>query len=201
MWRGVSKIFKAVEGSRRSLGVDGGAGSCRALFKKTVYILAFVHLTLAGAVIFHAADPWLNRGWWQRPLTFWGGINYSLWRFGFFSPDVGKSSEIEFKIIHKDGRVDKVSTLSDFDFFTANRESLIRFYGFRVHSTEDRGLQDLCARSVVVYLLNELGTSHDVSSVDYTLRSIRYPTMAGFRAGEPVVTTDTYSTTFVIDEK
>ena len=182
-------------------GIDGGSGLAGPSLKKIVYILAFVHLTLAGAVIFHAADPWLNRGWWQRPLTFWGGINYSLWRFGFFSPDVGKSSEIEFKITHKDGRVDKVSTLSDFDFFTANRESLIRFYGFRVHSTEYRGLQDLCARSVVVYLLNELGTSHDVSSVDYTLRSIRYPTMAGFRAGEPVVTTETYRTTFVIDEK
>ena len=197
----MSKVFTAVESSRRSSGNRWRVRSCRALLKKTVYLLAFVHLTLAGAVIFHAADPWLNRGWWQRPLTFWGGINYSLWRFGFFSPDVGKSSEIEFKITYKDGRMDKVSTLSDFDFFTANRESLIRFYGFRVHSTEDRGLQDLCARSVVVYLLNELGTSHDVSSVDYTLRSIRYPTMAGFRAGEPVVTTETYRTTFVIDAK
>ena len=183
------------------MGISGGVRFCRPLLKKIVYILAFVHLTLAGAVIFHAADPLLNRGWWERPLSFWGGINYSLWRFGFFSPDVGKSSEIEFKITHKDGRVDKVTTLSDFEFFTANRESLIRFYGFRVHSAEDSGLQDLCARSVVVYLINELGTSRDVSSVDYTLRSIRYPTMAGFRTGEPVATTEFYSTKFVIDEK
>jgi hypothetical protein len=197
----VSKTFRAVESSRSRLGIGGWGRSCQPLLKRIVYILAFVHLGLAGAVIFHVADPWLNRGWWQRPLSFWGGINYSLWRFGFFSPDVGKSSEIEFNITHKDGRVDKVTTLSDFDFFTANRESLIRFYGFRVHSAEDPGLQDLCARSVVVYLLNELGTSQDVSSVDYTLRSIRYPTMAGFRAGEPVATTEFYRTTFVIDEK
>jgi len=124
-----------------------------------------------------------------------------MWRFGFFSPDVGKSSEIELKITFRDGRVEKLSTLSGFDFFTANHESLIRFYGFRIHTAEDPALQDLCARSVVVRLLNELGISEDVVSVDYALRSIRYPTMQGFRAGEPVETTEFYRTNFVMAQE
>jgi hypothetical protein len=160
--------------------------------------LAFVHLGLVGAVIFHGADPWANLGWWQRPLGFWGGINYSLWRFGFFSPDVGKSSEIEFNITHKDGTVEKFSTLEDFRFFTKNHESLIRFYGFRAQSSETAALRDLCARSVVVRLLNDLGSSQDVSSVDYILRTIRYPSMDGFRAGEGIATKEVYRANFVM---
>jgi hypothetical protein len=124
-----------------------------------------------------------------------------MWRFGFFSPDVGKSSEIEFTINYRDGRVEKLSTLSDFDFFTANHESLIRFYGFRIHTAEDPTLQNLGARSVVVRLLNELGISGDVVSVDYALRSIRYPTMQGFRAGEPIETTEFYTTNFVMTQE
>jgi len=179
---------------------DGGRWD-RPLLRRLIYSLAFVHLALVAGVIFHASDPWITRGWWERPLGFWGGVNFSLWRFGFFSPDVGKSSEIEFKINYRDGRVEKLSTLSGFDFYTANHESLIRFYGFRIHTAEDPALQDLCARSVVVRLLNELGIAGDVVSVDYTLRSIRYPTMQGFRAGEPVETTEFYRTNFVMAEE
>jgi hypothetical protein len=171
------------------------------LLRRAVYLLAFVHLALVAAVIFHAADPWITRGWWERPSGFWGGVNFSLWRFGFFSPDVGKSSEIEFKINYRDGRIEKLSTLSGFDFFTANHESLVRFYGFRIHTAEDPALQDLCARSVVVRLLNELGISEDVVSVDYALRTIRYPTMQNFRAGDPVETTEFYRTNFVMAQE
>jgi hypothetical protein len=183
------------------LKADSGGRWDRPLLQKIVYFLAFVHLALVAGVIFHAADPWITRGWWERPLGFWGGVNFSLWRFGFFSPDVGRSSEIEFKIHLRDGRAEKLSTLSGFDFFTANHESLIRFYGFRIHTAEDPVLQDLCARSVVVRLLNELGISEDVVSVDYALRSIRYPTMQGFRAGEPIETTEFYTTNFVMAQE
>ena len=194
----VRKVFTSTARTRHRLEAGRGGRWDRPLLRRSIYLLAFVHLALAGAAIFHAADPWITRGWWERPLGFWGGVNFSMWRFGFFSPDVGKSSEIEFRITLRDGRVEKLSTLSSFDFFTANHESLIRFYGFRIHTAEDPALQDLCARSVVVRLLNELEISRDVVSVDYALRSVRYPTMQGFRAGEPVETTEFYTSNFVI---
>ena len=197
----VRKVFGETARTRYRLEPGNGGRWDRPLLRRIVYLLAFVHLALVAAVVFHRADPWITRGWWERPLGFWGGVNFSMWRFGFFSPDVGKSSEIEFKINYRDGRVEKLSTLSDFDFFTANHESLIRFYGFRIHTAEDPALQDLCARSVVVRLLNELGISDDVVSVDYALRAIRYPTMQGFRGGEPVETTEFYRTNFVMSQE
>lgn len=195
------KVFTRAARTRHRLEPDNRGLENRPLLRRTVYLLAFVHLAVVAAVIFHAADRWITRGWWERPLGFWGGVNFSMWRFGFFSPDVGKSSEIEFRINHRDGRVEKFSTLSGFDFFTANHESLIRFYGFRIHTAEDPALQDLCARSVVVRLLNELGTSEDVVSVDYALRTIRYPTMQNFRVGDPVETTEFYRTNFVMAQE
>jgi hypothetical protein len=195
----VRKVFTRAARTRHRSG-SGGRWN-RPLLRRTVYLLAFAHLALVAAVIFHAGDRLITRGWWERPLGFWGGVNFSMWRFGFFSPDVGKSSEIEFKINYRDGRVEKLSTLSGFDFFTGNHESLIRFYGFRIHSAQDPALHDLCARSVVVRLLNELGVSKDVVSVDYALRTIRYPTMQNFRAGEPVETTEFYRTNFVLAQE
>jgi hypothetical protein len=197
----VRKVFARAARTRHRLEPGSGGRWDRPLLRRIVYLLAFVHLALVAAVIFHAADAWITRGWWERPLGFWGGVNFSMWRFGFFSPDVGKSSEIEFRINYRDGRVEKLSTLSGFDFLTANHESLIRFYGFRIHTAEDPALQDLCARSVVVRLLNELGISEDVVSVDYALRGIRYPTMQGFREGQPVETTEFYRTNFVMAQE
>jgi hypothetical protein len=195
------KVFTSALRTRHRLQAGSWGRRNRPLLRRIVYLLAFVHLALVAAVIFHAADPWITRGWWERPLGFWGGVNFSMWRFGFFSPDVGKSSEIEFTINYRDGRIEKLSTLSNFDFFTANHESLIRFYGFRIHTAEDPALQDLCARSVVVRLLNELGIAGDVVSVDYALRSIRYPTMQNFRAGDPVETAEFYRTNFVMAQE
>lgn len=201
MWL-VRKVFTTEKKIRRRLGTSSSGGRLdRPLLQRTIYFLAFFHLALVGAVVFHGIDPWANQGWWQRPLGFWGGINYSLWRFGFFSPDVGQSSEIEFKVTHKDGTIEKFSTLESFRFFTKNRESEIRFYAFKSQSSENPALQDLCARSVVVRLLNDLGRSQDVNSVDFTLRTIRYPTMEGFRAGEGIATKEFYSTNFVMDQK
>ncbi|MEN3368261.1 MAG: hypothetical protein V7609_404 [Verrucomicrobiota bacterium] len=196
-----SKVFTAEKRIRRRLVTSSGGRSDRPLLQRTIYFVAFVHLALVGAVVFHGVDPWANQGWWQRPLGFWGGINYSLWRFGFFSPDVGRSSEVEFKVTHKDGTIEKFSTLESFRFFIKSHESVNRFYGFRTQSSENPVLQDLCARSVVVRLLNELGMSEDVNSVDYTVRTIRYPTMEAFRAGEGIATKEFYSTHFVMDQK
>jgi hypothetical protein len=175
----------------------GGRGFCR----RIIYILAFIHLTGIAMVICHGTDPWVARGWWQRPLVFWGGMNYSFWRFGFFSPDVGKSSEIEIKVIQKDGRIQTFSTLSGFNFFTSNQESLNRFYCFKIQGGRDPALQDLCARSLVVRVLNELGLSKEVSSVEYAIRSIRYPTMGDYRKGEPPKTIEFYKTRFVMRQK
>jgi len=193
-----STAAEKISGTWRKL---NGSRQYPLLLQRIVCALAFIHLSLVGAVIFHGVDPWVNRGWWERPLVFWGGINYSLWRFGFFSPDVGKSSEIEFKVIQRDGQVRKFTTLAGFDFFTRNRESLIRFYGFRIQASEDPALQDLCARSVIVHLLNELGISQEALSVDYTLRTIRYPTMQGFRDGESIRTAQFYNTRFVMKQQ
>lgn len=197
----VNRVSTAAEEIRCKWRELKGSRQYQLLQRRTVYALAFFHLSIVGAVIFHGVDPWVNRGWWQRPLAFWGGINYSLWRFGFFSPDVGKSSEIEFKVVQRDGHVRKFTTLAGFDFLTRNRESLIRFYGFRVQASEDPALQDLCARSVVVRLLNELSLAQDTASVDYTLRTIRYPTMRGFREGESIRTAEFYSTRFVMKQQ
>jgi hypothetical protein len=197
----VRTVFATAARARHRLETGSGGRWDRPLLQRAICFLAFVHLALVAGIILHAADAWITRGWWERPLGFWGGVNFSMWRFGFFSPDVGKSSEIEFKITFRDGRVQKLSSLSGFDFFTANHESLIRFYGFRIHTAEDPALQDLCARSVVVRLLNELGVSGDVVSVEYVLRSIRYPTMKGFRSGEPVETAEFYRTKFVMAQE
>jgi hypothetical protein len=197
----VSPLSTAAEKIRGMSRDMNGSQRYRLLFQRIVYTLAFIHLCVIGTVIFHGTDSWLNQSWWQRPLVFWGGINYSLWRFGFFSPDVGKSSEIEFRVTQKDGQVRSFTTLAGFNFFTSNRESLIRFYGFRVQAAENPALQDLCARSVIVHLLNELEISQDVSGVDYILRSIRYPTMQGFRNGEPVRTEELYRTSFVMAQQ
>jgi hypothetical protein len=173
---------------------------CRSLARKIIYSLAFAHLFVVALVVCHGTDPWVSRGWWQRPLVFWGGINYSLWCFGFFSPDVGKSSEIEFKITQENGQVRTFSTLTGFDFFTSNRESLARFYCFKVQGGRDPALQDLCARSAIVRLINELGMSaQQVSTVDYAIRSIRYPTMDGYRNSKPAETVEFYNTRFVVD--
>ncbi len=168
------------------------------LLMKTAYVLAFLHLSVIGLVIFHTTDSWLHRGWWERPLTYWSGLNYSLWRYGFFSPDVGKSSEIEITIDDGSGELIRLSTLEGFRFFTSNRESLNRFYGFKVQTARDPAFQDLCARSVIAHLLNELEIYQDGLQVEYVTRSIRYPTMEGFRKEEPVRTAEFYRTTFVM---
>ena len=168
------------------------------LLKRTIYLLACVHLTIIGLVVFHTTDSWLHQGWWERPLVYWSGLNYSLWRYGFFSPDVGKSSEVEITISEGDRTFAKLSTLEGFRFFTSNGESLNRFYGFKVQTARDPAFQDLYARSVITHLLNELEIDQSGMQVEYVMRSIRYPTMEDFRKGDSARTVEFYRTTFVL---
>jgi hypothetical protein len=168
------------------------------LLMKAAYVLAFLHLSIIGLVIVHTTDNWLHRGWWERPMVYWSGLNYSLWRYGFFSPDVGKSSEIEITIDDGAGHLTRLSTLEGFRFFTSNRESLNRFYGFKVQTARDEAFQDLCARSVTARLLNDLEIYQGGLRIEYVMRSIHYPTMEGFQKEEPVRTVEFYRTTFVL---
>ena len=156
-------------------------------------VIATLHLTLIGVVIFHGMDDWVEGGLLEKPLAFLCSLNYSVWQYGFFSPDVGKSTEVEISLLEDDGKVVQYSTLEDFHFFTSNRESANRFYGFKTHTSSDTLFQDLCARSASVRMLN----LHDQAwRISYVMRSIRYPTMAGYRLGEPPRIAELYRTEF-----
>lgn len=158
--------------------------------------LAALHLTLIGVVIFHGIDNWVHGGVLERPLAFICSMNYSVWQYGFFSPDVGKSTEVEISLLEDDGDVVNYSTLDDFRFFTANQEAANRFYGFKVHTSSDSVFQDLCARSASARLLN----IHDRAwRISYVMRSIRYPTMEGYLLGEPPQVTEFYRTEFELN--
>ena len=67
--------------------------------------LAALHLTLIGVVIFHGIDNWVHGGLLERPLAFTCSMNYSVWQYGFFSPDVGKSTEVEISLLEDGGDV------------------------------------------------------------------------------------------------
>jgi len=161
--------------------------------KKAVYLLAFVHLSLVAAAITHKADGLMFRSWWEKPLLLYTGMSYSVWRFGFFAPDVGKSTEVEITVHRQDGSSQRYSTLDGFRFLMSNHESANRLYVFKLRSVREKALRDLAARSVAAKMLN---ADPDGVAVDYALRTIRYPTMAEFRQGAPVRRVELYSTTF-----
>ncbi|MBK8042449.1 MAG: hypothetical protein KBG02_11150 [Haliscomenobacter sp.] len=161
--------------------------------KKLIYFLAFFHLSVIAVVIFHGLDSVVHKGWWEKPLAFICSINYSIWQYGFFSPDVGKSSEVKIRVFEDGGSVKEYSTLNGFDFYTHHPESLNRFYGFKHHTATDTVFQDLCARSVATRMLN---IHQDAWRVDYTMRSIHYPRISQFKPGAPVDTVAFYLTTF-----
>ncbi len=162
--------------------------------KKFIYTLAFVHLLLITLTIFHVFDNWYNKNAIvEKSFAFVCSLNYSVWRYGFFSPDVGRSNEIEIKTFDSDGHEQQFSTLRGFNFFLSNADLAKRFYGFKVYNVADTVIQDLCARSVATRMMNLYpGTTR----VTYTLRSIRYPTMEGFRNKEPVEILNLYTTDF-----
>ncbi len=83
--------------------------------KKLVYFLVFFHLGLISLSIFHALDKLYGKGvWMEKSLAFICSLNYSVWRYGFFSPDVGNSTEVEIKTVDGAGVQKKYSTLDGF---------------------------------------------------------------------------------------
>ena len=163
--------------------------------KKLMYVLVFFHLTLITVVIFHGMDRWVHGSVLEKPLAFLCSLNYSVWQYGFFSPDVGKSTELTMRVYQADGDSIRYSTLEGFRFFVATEETNNRFYGFKVHTAADTTFQDLCARSAAVRMLN----LHPQSwRVNYKMRSIRYPSMAEFRDQEPVRVSELYETEFAL---
>lgn len=161
--------------------------------KRIIYIFAFTHLLLISLVITHILDQPIKRGSMQRPAAFLTSINYSIWQYGFFSPDVGKSTELEITLEQEDSTVLRFSTLDSFRFNVSNNESLNRFYGFKVKTAGDTLFGDLCSRSVATRLFNNYPNTR---SVGYIMRSIRYPSLAGFRAKDTIQKIEFYNTAY-----
>lgn len=161
--------------------------------KKLIYSLAFAHLLLIALVITHILDQPIKQGILQRPAAFLSSLNYSIWQYGFFSPDVGKSTELEISLLQDDGSIKRFSTLDSFRFNVSNHESLNRFYGFKVETAADTLYGDLCSRSVCARLFNNYPETRAVS---YIMRSIRYPSLSGFRAKDTITKTEFYNTEY-----
>ena len=161
--------------------------------KRIAYTLAFAHLLLIALVITHALDHPIKRGMLQRQAAFLSSLNYSIWQYGFFSPDVGKSTELEIILEQEDSTFIRFSTLDSFRFNVSNSESLNRFYGFKVETAGDTLYGDLCSRSVATCLFN---TYPNTRAVGYIMRSIRYPSMSGFRANDTIQKTEFYNTEY-----
>jgi hypothetical protein len=165
--------------------------------KKIIYTLAYLHLLLITLTIFHVLDPIYNKyGFLEKTLAFVCRINYSVWRYGFFSPDVGNSNEVEIKTYHISGKDTTYSTLRDFNFYLSNHDLAKRFYGFKVYNAADTMVQDLCARSVATRMINLHPGTYKIS---YTLRSIRYPSMHDFLNGKPIKKRELYTTDFILN--
>jgi hypothetical protein len=163
--------------------------------KKIIYALAFAHLTVIAITIFHGFDGFLRKEWWARPLVFYSSLNYAVWRYGFFAPDVGRSTEVEITVHSGGGQIKRYNTLDGFRFFTSNLESANRFYGFKVSTANDEAFQNLSARSVAARMLN---IHQDAWRIDYAMRSIRYPAMGEYVKGAPVQKVEFYNTSFVL---
>jgi hypothetical protein len=165
--------------------------------KKLCFTLAFVHLALIVLTISHLLNEKIyhKNESLEKALAFLCSVNYSVWRYGFFSPDVGKSNEIEIITVDAKGRQKRYSTLEGFDFYCKNADLAKRFYGYKVYNATDTTIQDICARSFATRMMN---LNPEVCKVTYTIRSIRYPTMKGFCHKEPVQTTELYTTDFIL---
>lgn len=163
--------------------------------KRIAYSLAFLHLGLITVVIFHGLDDYRLTGRWEQPLAFIRDVNYSVWRYGFFAPDVGTSTEVEIRLVEDGGNVRTFSTLRGFRFEVASLDAANRFYGFKRKTPADENFLDLAARSVATRMLNLYPRAW---RVDYAMRSIRYPSMQGYRDGESPDVEELYDTTFVL---
>jgi len=161
--------------------------------RKIIYGLAFLHLLFISLSVFHLIDGVLKTKYLSEPLAFISTLNYSVWRYGFFSPDVGKSMEVEMLVYEDSINVRKYSTIENFDFFVANQEAANRFYGYKAHTTADSTFLDLCSLSASTRMLN---LHPEAWRIDYTVRSIRYPTMKGYRQNDSIRVVDLYTTSF-----
>jgi hypothetical protein len=153
------------------------------MFRKIIYLLTTLHLLVVTLVIFRVLD---NKKIYQaveRPFAILTALNYSAWRFAFFTPDVGKSTEVDILLENAAGKKIHYSTLQGFEFFTHNWEAANRFYGYKVHSARDSVFIDLSARSACTYLLNE---HPEMNKITYTMRGIKYPDMREYRQDKKV---------------
>ncbi len=161
--------------------------------KKIIYGLAFFHLTLMTLSVFHLTDKILYAKQVAIPLNFLTSLNYSAWRYGFFSPDVGKSVEVNIDLPTFEGEVKHFSTGKGFDFYTANQEAENRFYNLKIKTAADTAFQDLIIRSVSTKILNE---EMDAVGINFNMRSIRFPTMVEYRNGVAPDSSDFYQIAF-----
>ena len=164
--------------------------------KRVVYTLAVFHLGLISLSVFHLIDVPLKNKYLSQPLAFISTLNYSVWRYGFFTPDVGKSVEVEFLLYEDTTSVLKYSTLEEFDFFTYTSDAANRFYGFKHHSAADSLFLDLSSRSACTMMLN---LHPEAWRIDFSLRSIHYPTMKGYRENDSIRIEEQFYTSFELD--
>ena len=163
------------------------------MFRKIVYLLCVFHFSLISLTIFHGLDNTTPNTFMERPLAVLTAINYSAWRFGFFTPNVGNSTQVDIKLGGRNGEERHYSTAEDFAFFTHHHESANRFYGHKVHSTKDSLFQDLAARSICTYVLNE---HPEMNQIQFSMKGIRYPEMRAFTRDSAILREDHYSVFF-----
>ena len=163
--------------------------------KRLAYIFAAIHLMVIGLAVSHGIDPFLHRWGLEFGLAILRDLNYSVWRYSFFAPDVGFSTELSIRVFRDDGTVVEYSTLDNFRFFTASQESANRFYGLKRRATVDETFGDLGARSLATRMIN---LHESASRIDIAMRSIRFPNMEKFRQGEKAAVAELYSTTFAL---
>lgn len=161
--------------------------------KKIIYGLCTLHLAIISLTILHGLEYTKAYGILERPLGMLTTMNYSAWRFGFFTPNVGNSTQVDIHLKGRTGEELHYSTAEDFKFFTSNHESANRFYGHKVHSSKDTIFMDLAARSMCTYILNE---HREMNEIQYTMKGIRYPEMSGFAKDSAILREDYYSVTF-----
>ncbi len=143
--------------------------------------------------MFHLIDIPLRNKYLSEPLAFISTLNYSVWRYGFFTPDVGKSVEVEFLVFEDSITATEYSTLKDFDFFLSTDDAANRIYGFKHHSVADSTFLDLNSMSTCTRMLN---LHPEAWRIDFTLRDIHYPTMEGYRQNDSIRITEQYYTSF-----
>jgi hypothetical protein len=162
------------------------------MWRKIVYALAALHLSIVFLTIAHGIDERAYR-WLETPLACLTAINYSAWRFAFFTPNVGKSTAVEIILENEASGLRRYHTGEGFRFFVANRESENRFYGFKVHAAKDSTYQDMSSRSICTRMLN---LHRGMSRIHYSATGIQYPTMREFARDSAVSAEVYYETSF-----